>query len=205
MAPRSYRQYCSLARALDVVGDRWSMLIVRNLLLGPQRWSALRDNLPGIAKNLLSSRLKQLEADGVLSSDGGQYALTERGLALQPMLFSLATWGEEHFMGPPGEEDAFRLRYLMTSMRRKLRPTEQCGTVQLHIGDQFFAVHLGPIPQVVQGTIGADAGLSCGLQAFRALLFGGADLASLQHAGQATITGDAALVQVLVDAWPRLS
>jgi DNA-binding HxlR family transcriptional regulator len=81
---RTYGQYCALARGLDVVGDRWSLLIVRNLLLGPQRWSDLRAHLPGVAKNLLASRLRDLAAAGVLAECAEGYALTSAGHALRP-------------------------------------------------------------------------------------------------------------------------
>lgn len=202
MPGRSYRQYCSLARALDVVGDRWSMLVIRNLFLGPQRWSELRSTLPGVAKNLLSSRLKGLEASGVLVHEDGLYTLTERGRALQPALFLLADWGEQHFMGPPEEEDAFRLRYLMTSMRRKLRPTSETGVLQLWVGEEAFAVRLGAKPDVVQGEVQADATLRCDLSAFRALLFMGAPLQSLVDEGRAVVSGDPTRVDALLEAWP---
>ena len=73
---RSYRQYCGLARALDVIGERWSLLIVRELLDGPRRYNELLEGLPGIATNLLTDRLRNLEADGVLRRlDDGRYAL----------------------------------------------------------------------------------------------------------------------------------
>ena len=136
MPTRSYRQYCALARALDVIGDRWSLLIVRNLLLGPQRWSELRSGLPGIAKNLLSSRLSELAEHEVVTRDGDRYALTERGQQLERTLFALGDWGEAHCLGKAREDDAIRLRYLMTSIRRKLRPSEREGWLQLHLGPQ---------------------------------------------------------------------
>jgi DNA-binding HxlR family transcriptional regulator len=91
---KSYGQLCGAALALEVVGDRWSLLIVRELLDGPRRWTDLRAGLPGIAKNLLADRLRDLETHGVLKrTDGGMYALTERGAALAPVLESLIAWG----------------------------------------------------------------------------------------------------------------
>src|SRR5438105_6157545 len=98
---RSYGQYCSVAKALDVVGDRWSLLIVRELLLqGPCRFTDLKNGLPGVATNLLSARLKELqEADLVSRSDApppvatALYALTESGLTLEPVLRALGRWG----------------------------------------------------------------------------------------------------------------
>ena len=91
---RTYGQYCSIARALDIVGDRWTLLIVRELLLqGPCRFTDLKNGLPGIAKNLLSTRLKELEDAGLVARDDAPppvatalYTLTENGLTLEPVL-----------------------------------------------------------------------------------------------------------------------
>src|SRR5690625_6913914 len=95
---RDYGQYCGLARALDVVGDRWNLLIVRQLLMAPARYGELRDGLPGIATNLLTDRLRDLENAGVLErrlSDGGSaisYALTEWGAQLREPIYALVRW-----------------------------------------------------------------------------------------------------------------
>src|ERR1700753_4181733 len=98
---RSYDQYCSIARALDVVGDRWTLLIVRELLLrGPCRFTDLKNGLPGIAANLLSGRLKEREEAALISREDAPppvatalYGLTEDGLALEPVLTALGLWG----------------------------------------------------------------------------------------------------------------
>ncbi len=91
---RSYGQLCAAAVALDVVGDRWSLLVVRELLEGPRRWTDLRAGLPGVAKNLLADRLRDLEAAGVLErTPEERYALTPRGEALRPVLDALVLWG----------------------------------------------------------------------------------------------------------------
>src|SRR5437660_12010745 len=99
-APRSYDQYCAVARGLDVSGDRWTLLIVRDLLLGPKRYKDLLSGLPGIGTNLLADRLKELEGAGlieraVLPPPAGStvYQLTERGLALEPVMIALGRWG----------------------------------------------------------------------------------------------------------------
>jgi DNA-binding HxlR family transcriptional regulator len=90
---RHYGQYCALARALDVVGDRWTLLIIRELSIRPCRYTDLRDGLPGIATNLLADRLKSLEAAGVIASEAAPppvattlYRLTDRGMALLPAM-----------------------------------------------------------------------------------------------------------------------
>ncbi len=100
MTKRTFQQYCPIARALDVVGERWSLLIVRELLVGPKRYTDLRQALPGMWTNLLADRLRQLEAAGVIRraelpppAARTVYELTERGRELQGVLFALARWG----------------------------------------------------------------------------------------------------------------
>src|SRR5947209_292203 len=116
---RSYGQFCGLAKALDVVGDRWSLLIVRELLLRDAcRYTDLLRGLPGIATNLLADRLRDLEQAGVVVREEAPppiattlFALTERGRALAPILRELGVWGTPLMVRPPGEE-AFRSHWL---------------------------------------------------------------------------------------------
>lgn len=111
---KSYQQYCSVARALDVVGDRWVLLIVRELLaLGPSRYSDLKRGLPGIASNLLAERLKAMEAEGLLERydapppvGTGLYRLTARGRELQDVVHALARWGRERMYSGAADGDA---------------------------------------------------------------------------------------------------
>src|SRR5438128_9807388 len=92
---RSYRQFCGLAKALDIVGERWTMLVVRNLLLGPQRYSELQRGLPGITTNLLAKRLKEMEAAGLIerTADAQGWQLTPFGAGLEPAVHALGRWG----------------------------------------------------------------------------------------------------------------
>jgi len=116
---RSYGQYCAVAKTLDVIGDRWNLLIVRELLIrGDCRYTDLQHGLPGIATNLLADRLRELEAAGVLTREQAPppiattlFRLTERGLALRPVLRELLRWGAP-LMLEPDERDAFRSHWL---------------------------------------------------------------------------------------------
>lgn len=116
---RSYGQYCSIARALDLVGDRWTLLVVRELLLqGPCRFTDLKNGLPGVATNLLSARLKELEQAGLITRRDAPppvatalYALSATGLALEPVLRALGLWGL-HLMTEERPDDAFRAQWL---------------------------------------------------------------------------------------------
>ena len=109
---RSFGQYCALAKALDVVGDRWTLLIVRELLIHPCRYSELQDGLTGIATNLLAERLRQLEASGVITRDGaGRYELTDWGRKLGTPVSELVRWAAPLMLAGQGT-DAFRARWL---------------------------------------------------------------------------------------------
>src|ERR1041384_6890848 len=98
---RSYGQYCSVARALDVIGDRWTLLIVRELLIrGPSRYTDLQYGLPGVATNLLAARLRELEVEGIVTKELAPppvattlFRLTPRGEALESVLVALGKWG----------------------------------------------------------------------------------------------------------------
>lgn len=202
MPSRSYHQYCALARALDVVGDRWSLLIVRNLVLGPLRWSELVDTLPGIAKNLLSSRLTALMADKVIERDGDVYGLTARGAELEAVLFALGNWGERHLLGPPRKGDAIRLRYLMTSIRRRLRPSSRRVWLGLVVDGESYSVRLGDAPTVIQGKEPSQTAIETDLAGLRSLLMDRRPIADLVQAGMVSLRGDVADVQGFVDAFP---
>ena len=126
MTRRSYDQYCGLARALDVLGERWTLLIVRNLLLGPQRYSDLMRGLPGITTNLLAKRLQEMEAEGILertgaTGDGGSaYRLTELGKSLEPAIHALGRWGWRR-MAKPTSKDRRSIEWLLVALRRRYR------------------------------------------------------------------------------------
>lgn len=142
---RSYGQYCGLARALEVVGDRWNLLIVRQLLIGPARYRDLIDGLPGIATNLLADRLRELETAGVLerrlAGQGSvvEYALTPWGAELRQPIEGLIRWSTPLMVRGP-EGDAFRPEWLALALPALLdtrvadRPTT---TIGLDIGQPF--------------------------------------------------------------------
>lgn len=116
---RTYGQYCGIAKALDTVGDRWTLLIVRELLaLGPCRHTDLRNGLPGIASNLLVDRLRELEEAGLIHREAAPppvattlFSLTERGRTLEPVLRELSRWGVP-LLREPGGNDTFRTHWL---------------------------------------------------------------------------------------------
>jgi DNA-binding HxlR family transcriptional regulator len=146
---RSYAQLCGIATALDVIGDRWAPLVVRDLLLGPLRFGDLVEGLPGIGTNTLTARLKQLEAAGVVQrrllpipERGTVYELTPYGRELEPVLLALGRWGTKSMGGLPADV-VTRSRWLVAAMlafhdpsRRIARPT----TWELRLSDGTFTV-----------------------------------------------------------------
>ncbi|WP_405969239.1 helix-turn-helix transcriptional regulator [Streptomyces sp. NBC_00988] len=149
---RSYGQYCSIARALDVVGDRWALLVVRELLLkGPCRFTDLKNGLPGVAANLLSGRLKELEVAGLVTREDapppvatGLYSLSETGLALEPVLKALGLWGLR-FMTVERPDDAFQAQWLAYApawFTTDADPDGPPAVIQLVASDELAVIEL---------------------------------------------------------------
>jgi DNA-binding HxlR family transcriptional regulator len=122
MADHRYQQYCGLARALDVLGDRWTLLIVRELMLGPRRFTDLIDGLPGISRNLLTERLRALERDGIIMraelpppAARQVYELTEDGRDLAGAMIPLVAWGTRR-LGVRHPEESFRSHWAALAM-----------------------------------------------------------------------------------------
>jgi DNA-binding HxlR family transcriptional regulator len=147
---RSYGQYCAVAKALDVVGDRWALLIVRELMLrGPCRYTDLQDGLPGIATNLLADRLRELEHAGVIRREVAPppvaralFELTDEGAELEPVIRALGRWGAR-FMPHPTEEEQFRSHWLAFPVSEYLHDTDPDAapiTIELQTGDQPVTV-----------------------------------------------------------------
>src|SRR3712207_979916 len=126
---RSYDQHCTVARALDVVGERWTLLLVRELLTGPKRFKDLLSGLPGIRTNLLAARLKALAEHGVvrratLPPPAGTdvYELTELGRSLEPVVLALSRWGARLMAEDPRPDDDVRPGWAATALRSLFEP-----------------------------------------------------------------------------------
>jgi DNA-binding HxlR family transcriptional regulator len=136
---KSYGQYCALARALDVVGDRWTLLIARELLVGPRRYSELLEGLPGIATNLLAERLRGLEEHEVVARDrDSRYHLTEWGKSLSEPVHALARWAGP-LMATSAGDDAFRGSWLALPVAvifGGVDPRRPRLTVEVRAGDE---------------------------------------------------------------------
>lgn len=102
---RSYAQYCPISRALDVLGERWTLMILRDMLVGARRFNEIARGLPGISRALLSRRLRQLEAAELIRRADDGYELTQAGQDLRPLVFGLAEWGARYAFGDPRPEE----------------------------------------------------------------------------------------------------
>jgi DNA-binding HxlR family transcriptional regulator len=146
---KRYDQYCPVAHALGLVGERWALLIVRELLHGPQRYTDLTANLPKIGTNILSSRLKDLEACGIVSkrrlpppAASQVYELTEYGHALKPVIRELAIWGIRS-LGPPSLDEAPTPHWLEHALDTVFAPVAPTGSFEFHVGDEVASLSDG--------------------------------------------------------------
>jgi DNA-binding HxlR family transcriptional regulator len=209
---RTYGQACSAAHALDLVGERWGLLVVRELLLGPKRFTDLRSGLPHASANVLAQRLRELEDAGVvrrrkLAPPAGSsvYELTDWGLELEPVLVSLARWGERsplRDLRAGASVDA-----LMLAVRSRFDP-ERAGdmnaTFALRIGEHAFTVCVqgGRLSIGPQDAGAPDTAVKGDVMAFAALLTEQGTVDELTAAKRLTVSGDVKALQRLLEALP---
>lgn len=209
MATRGYGQYCGLARAAELVGERWALLILRDLLVGERRFSDLARALPGIPTNVLTERLKELEAAGVVRrrvlarpGRGVAYELTPYGRELEDAIVRLGRWGAKS-LGEPREGETISQESLVMALRSTFVPEAAAG---VRLG---FELHLGPIvvhASVDDGNITAGVGAlpSADLvietgPAFKALIARELTPVDAIANGSVRLTGDSALFERFVE------
>jgi DNA-binding HxlR family transcriptional regulator len=194
---RSYADPCGIARALDVVGERWALLVVRELMLGPRRFGQLRDGLPDMSPNVLTQRLRDLEEDGVVRkmlleppASVVVYELTERGRALEPILVELGRWGSAQPRVAGREMSAASMLFALRTM---FDPTTR-GDVTYGLdleGEQFtLAIADGDMAITRGRPDKADARISTDIRTLRMVVFLGTGVRAAEDAGALSITGD---------------
>jgi len=209
---RSYGQYCGVAHALELVGERWALLIVRDLILGPKRFTDLRLGLPRIPTNVLTTRLKELEESGVVQrralprpAASVVYELTDYGSQLEDIVLRLGAWGAQS-MGEPKPEDILTADGAVLALRTAVHPerlsaTERIG-YQLRIGEvQVYAVLSEAALQADAGTL-PDPDLVITMAdfgTFKPLLTRQLDPAEAVVSGTVQLTGDFALLPRFID------
>jgi DNA-binding HxlR family transcriptional regulator/putative sterol carrier protein len=144
---RTYGEACGIARALDAVGERWALMVVRELLLGPKRFTDIRSSLPGLSADVLAQRLRQLEQAGIVRravlpppAATKVYELTPSGQALEPVLIALGRWGGAN-AAPPAEGAGMSLDSHIVSLSTLFSPElagDFAATVQLRLGDDRY-------------------------------------------------------------------
>lgn len=198
MGARDYGQYCGVARALDVVGERWALLVVRDLLVGPRRFGELQRGLPRIPSNVLSTRLRELEASGVVVRQllpapgrGTTYALTESGRRLEPVVLAMGRWGAQR-LGELRPGEVVTADSLVMALRTTFRPeaADADATYELRLGDAVVhATVAGGSAEVRPGPAERpDLVIEAGSQ-LRAVLAGETSPSAAVRSGQVVLTG----------------
>jgi DNA-binding HxlR family transcriptional regulator len=212
-APRTYRDPCGIARALDLVGERWALLIVRELLLGPKRFTDLRAGLPHVSADVLSQRLRELEQHGVLRRGklpppaGSQiYELTRRGHELEPVVLALGRWGSGAPFPPGGADlgvDATVIA-LKTVFDPALVDDHSEGRFQLRLNEQPFCASVaGRRLELGRGEFDhPDASIETNQSTFTQVLWHGRKLGESIRTGELKIDGDRAAAERFMRLFP---
>ena len=195
--PRRYDDPCGIARALDVVGDRWALLVVRELLFGPKRFLQLRSGLHGVSPNVLSQRLRDLEDAGLVRRDVLEppasvavYELTARGRALEPVLLELGRWGSQE---PVTTARELSVSALLVALKTVFDPAAAADAVYgLRVDGQWF--RLAVTGQSIDITAGQPARpavtFDTDAATLRAVAFGREPVAGAEREGRLAVHGD---------------
>lgn len=204
---KSYGQRCPVTRALDLVGDRWTLVIVRDLLDGPRRFARLRADLTGISPTLLAQRLDRLVVDGLAERSDDGYRLTSRGEALAPVVDELGRWGLDLMTRSVGSsDDAFHDHFRRLGLRFVVRPEAILdGGLRVAVdvdGECYDLVVDGPgthdrITIEPAASAPADATLTIGLAAAYAMRRGRTDVERLEADGILSIDAPTAVADVV--------
>lgn len=205
---RSYDQYCALARGLDLVGDRWTLLVVRELLAGPRRYTDLHADLPGVSTDMLATRLKGMERDGLATrrrlpppSASHVYDLTPRGRELLPVLTALGLWGSPG-LAERRPTDAVRAHWAALPLRGRLARVlgDGAAVIDVRLDEGAFHLRLGDpgAPPYGEGPAdAADAGLDMDADTCARLADGDLSLAGALAEGLVLVHGEGVVADAL--------
>jgi DNA-binding HxlR family transcriptional regulator len=199
---KGYGQYCPISRALDLLGERWTMLVVRDLLVGATRFNELARGLPGLSRSLLSKRLRQLETAGIVERLDGEYLLTPAGKALEPIVFGLGEWGAQWTFGDP-DPDELDAQLLVWWMHTRLDTSHLPGrrlVLQVRFTDdprRFWIVIESGTPSVCLADPGyeVDVAMVSDVATLYRVWLGRTPLRDAIRAGSITFEGPSALVR----------
>lgn len=206
---RTYHQFCGIAKAMDVLGERWTLLIARDLMLGPRRYGEILGGLEGLTTNLLAARLKDMEASGLVAKvapagavRGVSYALTESGRELEPVLLALGKWGMRMFAKPsPG--DRRNLAWGLFALKRRYRGVTAPMTAELRAGGRVFQYRLTEgYADLREGPIWLpDLHIQAEPEALLELFFRGGSLQAMRAADRLSVSGPDAALQAFAAAF----
>lgn len=209
---RSYDDPCGVARGMDVIGERLALLVVRELLFGPKRFTDLHRALHGASQNVLARRLRELERAGVVRRrmlgppvSGRVYELTDWGRDLEPVLVHLGRWGGR---APMTSDGGLGVDAMMLALKTTFEPKlagDLRATYELGLSDDRFRVGIadGRI-EIARGPADApDAVVETDAMTLRSLTFGGSGLRAAVSAGAVRVTGDQKAVRRLLSLFPR--
>jgi DNA-binding HxlR family transcriptional regulator/putative sterol carrier protein len=203
---KPFEQYCPVAHALGLVGDRWSLLILRDLLHGPKRYTDLLEGLRGIGTNILAARLRGLEETGIVRkrrlpppAASTVYELTDYGTELEEVFYALARWGARS-LGPPGPRDELYPEWGLNAVAALFSPEAARGlteTYVLNIGGDLFSVRLdnGHMHAEMGAAEDADLVVETDMDTFFRLVSGDVPPRSALKQGLVTIKGDRAVFE----------
>lgn len=214
---RTYNQYCATARTLDLVGERWTLLLVRELLTGPKRFGDLQKSLRGLGTGLLAARLKHLEHAGLAGkvtlpppARTSAYALTEAGAELGPVVLAMARWGLRWAMDARHDGETFHPGWAVLGMNACFDAAAAAGVravYEFRVGDEVFHARVddGTIETAQGPADRPDVVVETTDDAFLELAAGRLSLADAIGTGVASATGDRELLQRLRDLfrWPQ--
>jgi DNA-binding HxlR family transcriptional regulator len=211
MSSRTYGQYCGLAHALELVGERWALLVIRDLVLGPKRFTELHRGLPRIPSNVLSCRLKELEEAGIIRRSvvprpaaGVAYELTAYGKELEEVILGLGLWGAKS-LGEPRPDDVLNVDSLLLALRATFQPEAarglrasyevRLGEIVVHVRIERGALEVGagPLP-------GADLALETDMT-IRALMTGELSPREAVKSGRVRLRGKRSLLERFVEVF----
>jgi DNA-binding HxlR family transcriptional regulator len=209
---RRYEDACGAAHALDLVGERWALLVIRELMLGPKRFNDIRAGLPGISANVLTQRLEGLEAAGVLvrrrlppPASARVYGLTPWGYESEPIFQALGRWAARSPTHDPSLPlSAVSLLLSFRTMFDAERARGLDARIGLKLGEESFLVRIaeGKIRAVRGAAAGTDLVLTGAAPAIAAAVYGGQPLAALEAAGALRVEGDRALAERFLTLFP---
>ena len=211
-ARKTYEDACGMAHALDLLGERWALIVLRELMLGPKRFGELRADIPGISANVLTQRLEGLEENGIVvraklppPSNAQVYALTEWGYEAEPIGQALGRWATRSPLHDPTAP--ISAVSVLLSFRTML-DTERAHGIDARIGFRFGAYsYLGHLSgrgfPIVRGALdGADVVFAGDPRALAGAVYGGVPLTALENDGALRVEGDRALAELFLTLFP---